>query len=128
MSQVNYNHQCTECPKFFTQKSSLTRHVGESHGRLPRSICPLCKSTFKAPRTLEVHLTENICRPDAKDARAAAARHIQAEAGTAGRLISAKACWDLLRENALTQTLEMGLPDGTNITVSLEFSSEFAAK
>ena len=50
-------HQCTECKKFFSHKSNLSRHTGTVHGDKARIRCdePDCKATFARKDQMENH-------------------------------------------------------------------------
>lgn len=48
------NEKCPHCPKYFSFKRSLERHIRGIH--LGKSKCDLCKKVFASDRVLKIHL------------------------------------------------------------------------
>lgn len=63
-SSSKYRFSCEQCERSFVQKSSLGRHIRESHetiGASTRFRCDLCEKEFQRPEGIRNHILKDRC-------------------------------------------------------------------
>ena len=56
MENVIYEYKCEQCPKVFTMKKNLKRHISNVHDTDKPHQCSICEKTFARKQHKELHL------------------------------------------------------------------------